>query len=670
MSMKLSQVKLKALKGEGTMKWFVKILVIGLVAILLLPSYGYAAPAPAGPAAGAPEERAQPYGRDGISYPAMAPTRADDIGPQEGENKPYLYDLQVSRQVQYWGRVVDGLAQKFASQAEDPTSLDDLSKIWEFADKYSIELNKQETKILCLLSPEAPDAKLVSRIPNWPKPKKDSWPLCGGIVNEMFGPGAVAYLKNLTDDNRKKIFAYLLESMGLSGSSVQNSILGPGEEFPDVGGDDELKCFTPGNNIKTYDINNSGVLNTVTNIIKGLLNQASEKLVNATADDPKFKSAVLAAMVLYISIYGAMVVLGLVNIALGDALVRIAKVGVVAMLVSSATIRTFFDIFRCFFIEGTTYLVAGVSKIGVEAVLSFSQGVAAQVNLPPQTAGGINICGPAGSSTTSPLAIMEVLLQQVFSSHMFLILITLLLSKIYGFILMIFLLVALFGFVLSLLGAVTIYLTSLIAQYLLLSLLPFFMAFLLFDRTKYLFQGWLNQLITYSLVPIFLFAYISLFVVVIEAALAQVLDVKICWDKWINIAWVFDIYKWHFWDYTTDQPAVDLPFGFFEILILVLLTFLMKEFEGQVKNIAEEIGGSYSYADNAARGLKNWFMGKGSNLKNKAVSQAASGAKTGGTFARGAIKGHDGGVRGLKGGKEAVAASKANPGGRGKMPRK
>lgn len=139
-------------------------------------------------------------------------------------------------------------------------------------------------------------------------------------------------------------------------------------EFPQDASGFAMVCSTPATNIKVYE--GCGPLCTVTRIIMGLLNTASEGLVNATVANNTFQNAVLAALTLYITIYGAMVVLGMVQVALGDAVMRIFKMSIVAMLLSSETVMTFFHMGRCFFIEGTTYLVNGVLSIGVEAVAS------------------------------------------------------------------------------------------------------------------------------------------------------------------------------------------------------------------------------------------------------------------------------------------------------------
>jgi type IV secretory pathway VirB6-like protein len=605
------------------------------------------------------------------------PLRDQEVTASMSLTDKYAYDLYTSMQVAYWGRVVDSIGTKFSSHVSDLAELDSADKIWDLIEEHEIDITEREAQVLCLfmrVGEEQPDEEIV---PEWPE---DGWPNCGGVLETMFGEGFIGHLnENRYNQDMVDVYISLLAQMGISGANIKDTINvrvsaswlpGAGEddismESDTAGG--EYPCYTPANNIKLYD--GCGVLCTVTRVVMGLLNTASEGLVQATADNPKFQQAILAALTLYVTIYGAMVVLGLVQVALGDAVMRVIKLGVVAMLISSSTVMTLFHMARCFFIEGTTYLVNGVLEVGVQAVASIGADVNIE-NVYQGTSGGNNLCSASFDNTESaqgPLVILESLLAQVFSPHMGLNILTLFFSKIEGALLTVMLLAGLFGFLMSILGAVTIYITSLIGQYLLLSLMPFFIVFLLFEKTNHLFEGWLKQLITYSLMPIFLFAYISLFVVVISAALAQILDVKICYAPWFSIPWVFDLHMWQYYAWDGNHVMNELPFGFFEVLIFFLLSYLLKEFEDTVEHIARDIGGAYIYVNKAATALQGWFKGKANQIKAMPVQAAKSAASTASKAAQGGMAGHRtnsaSGQRGTGGAAGAAknVASKAVP---------
>jgi|GEM_PF-4154139 len=619
-------------KKLGKMHMFGKFLcilavTIGLSATTVLPAYASSGVA-GGPRATNPNPPEQP------------------ISPEAGEGRPATYDFGTGRQMLYWRQVMLDIADKINKKTGNSASIDNIERMWTLIQEENITFTNSEAKLLCLMvadEDEIPDDDVIS---NWPTP---SWPKCGNVLETMFGDDIYAYLSaNRNDQYRLDVFRALINGMGMRTSTIQATINKNIEE-DGVGQPVNLEgnpyfvhgeeCYNSENNIPAVQITTCGVLCTVSTIIIGLLNAASQAIVTATVANPTFTGAVQAAMALYVTIWGAMVVLGLSQIVLGEALIRVAKLGIVAMLITSESVMVFFNMIRCFFIEGMTYLINAVLLVGLEAVQTLGMPPNMAVSTALSAPDAANICSASLAASTNgqggPLIVLEALLLQVFSGHMALTMLTLFLSSVEGFILVLFLFYGIVMFVLAIITAVTIYLTSLIALYLLLSMMPLFIAFILFERTKDLFRGWISQLTANALGPVFLFAYISLFVVIIEAALAQILDTEICWRKWLTIAWVFDIYKYQYVDMVTRESMVNvLPFGFFEVLIFIILVLVMKEFEGSVKNIADNIAGGLS----AGTGIRGWFTEQGAKIRGKAMK--ATGAAFGGAakkFQRGQV---------------------------------
>lgn len=565
------------------------------------------------------------------------------MSPYSGVNKPYIYDVQTGRQVAYWQQVMKGLADKINSRVDNANALNDINFLWEEMQnrptrgEARLSFTDNEAKLLCLFVTKAADEPDSDVFPNWPSP---GWPSCGNVLQTMFGPNIHGFLNaNADDPYRMDVYAALFMGMGIQpkfveatiNKNIQQSGIGAGDvDFADnVLAGDEI-CYNAANNIQAVTVGECGVLCTVTTIIVGLLEAASKAIYSATVQNDTFTSAIQAVMVLYVTIYGALVVLGLAQVTLGDALVRVAKLGVVTLLISTETPLFLFDMVRCLFIEGTTYLINQVLLVGIGSVqdlLGTGPTVTWEVTY---TSGGVNICSSGVENATNgggPLVALETLLSLIFSNHMGLTLLTLFLSSVEGAILTLFLGIGLIWFIMALISAVTIYLTSLIALYLLLSMAPIFISFLLFQRTKSLFDGWISQLATNALSPIFLFAYISLFIVVIEAALAQILDTQICWRKWMTLAWVFDIYKFQFVDLFTNVTMINAtPFGFFEVMIFVILTLIMKEFEDNVTTIAGNIAGEYGSGVGNDK-LSRMFKGMARKVGNTAMSRGTGAAK-------------------------------------------
>lgn len=562
-------------------------------------------------------------GHEGITVPAKPPQRPMSpapVGPDGtpgGEARPYLYDLQTGAQMDYWRRVMIVLADK-VNKIDNTVEIADLTNLWQFIDrnKDRLSITAPEAKVLCLIIPEE---KFIPHrmneftggtvqnvtIANWPDP---DWPRCGNVLEDMFGPGFYKYISERANDQfRLDVYRELIKGMGFPpkmleatinknidlDSAGQHVVLEDSQQSKEV-------CYNSKNNIRKMDYGNCGILCRVTSIVTSLLNAASQAIVLATAGNAKFTSAVIAAIVLYVTVFGAMVVLGLSQLSMGEALIRIVKVAAVGMLLSSTTIMQFFNIIRCFFIEGATFLSNSVLTAGLEAVAELgTPGDGVTLAAPTFASTPGTICADNLAASTSgkngPLIVLEAVLGQVFSNHMFLTISTLFIANIQGFLLVLFLLYGLFMFLVAILTAVTLYLSSLIAMYLLLSMMPIFIAFVMFEKTKYLFNGWISQIAANALIPIFLFAYISLFIVIIEAALAQIIDNTICWRKWMTVAWVFDIYKYQFVDAKSGASLIgELPFGFFEVLIFIILVMILKEFEESVKEIAEYVAGEMS----------------------------------------------------------------------------
>jgi type IV secretory pathway VirB6-like protein len=63
----------------------------------------------------------------------------------------------------------------------------------------------------------------------------------------------------------------------------------------------------------------------------------------------------------------------------------------------------------------------------------------------------------------------------------------------------------------SIIIAVKTYLMALIARYVLYGLGPLFISFALFNQTRSLFDGWIQQLINFTLQPVFLFIFLGMF---------------------------------------------------------------------------------------------------------------------------------------------------------------
>lgn len=265
---------------------------------------------------------------------------------------------------------------------------------------------------------------------------------------------------------------------------------------------------------KFYDDNNgqyrvvikSGVSDTrddplefLSNLVKGVLfgDDKHKGIVRGTFDNlisnPGYRIAVSALLTLYIMFTGFSFLIGNVNLTHTELIVRIAKVSVVSMLLSSTGSWEFFhDYLFVYFVEG------------VDQILQIIKDVSAS--------------GP-GSSSIIGLMIAPETMAKLFS---------LLFVDPLGFIYIILFLIALYFIFMMFFEATIIYLTALISIGMIITMGPIFVCFMLFGITRSLFENWLRQLMSYAIQPIILFTGLAFISMIIRTEIYSSLGFGIC----------------------------------------------------------------------------------------------------------------------------------------------
>ena len=241
-------------------------------------------------------------------------------------------------------------------------------------------------------------------------------------------------------------------------------------------------------------------LQFLTNLIKNELFGTSDKdpgIVRQTyqqiIETPGYRLSVSALLTLYIMFTGFSFLIGNINMTQVELVVRILKVSVVSILLSTSKAWTFFhDYLFVFFVEG------------VEQILQIINEASAT--------------GP-GSQSLLGLLISPQTLSKLFS---------LLFVDPLGFIYIILYLIALYFIFLLIFKATIIYLTALITIGMIITMAPIFICFMLFNITRSLFENWLRQLISYSLQPIILFVGIAFISMIIRTEIYSTLGFAVC----------------------------------------------------------------------------------------------------------------------------------------------
>lgn len=151
-------------------------------------------------------------------------------------------------------------------------------------------------------------------------------------------------------------------------------------------------------------------------------------------------------------------------------------------------------------------------------------------------------------------------------------------------------------------SAFQIFLVSMIARCLLYSVAPLFFVCLLFKATRQLFMGWAEQILSYSLQPIFLFLWLGIInahIVDFIAAIPVNADKKICYDAFISFPMVSIIPKLNWWifaDGTKKQTELRGAFAgvqmhFWFMAAAVCLSVIMHQMLKWTIEVAKRISG-------------------------------------------------------------------------------
>lgn len=367
-----------------------------------------------------------------------------------------------------------------------------------------------------------------------------------------------------------------------------------------------------------------GLLTNIADYVKEVVGSATEQLYKAFTDSQAYKNAVSATITLMIVIFGVGFLIGVVQASFGQVLIRLVKIGIILTLISPSGWQFFSDYAVKFFNEGTDDLIGIVMQIGT----------------------GVNLA--AGES---PFRLLDGLATVILSPDMIIaILGSTFNSGPYGLAMGGLLGFAAVGLIKLLISALKVYAIAFVVRSLMLGVAPIFIVFLLFDKTKQLFTGWLNVMIFLSLQPILFFTFISFFLVMLTTASTNMMGGnELCWTQYNAVQgsqnkvsfWRFkskdgkyadiDKYDWkgqiscslNGGKDANGQPCKEFPLNIVDVLSFLILVFVAGKFGEVTTRIAQDISGSYANLDAQARGE---LKGLNNNEKPVPAQRQASNA--------------------------------------------
>lgn len=337
------------------------------------------------------------------------------------------------------------------------------------------------------------------------------------------------------------------------------------------------------------DANEPGILAEIFGFIKEVTEGATQNIFSNFVGNSSYQYAISGVLTLYIAIFGAMFTMGLVQATFGQVLQRLVKIALILTLLTEGW--GFFNQYVvAFFNDGTDELIGAVMDIAAGQ--------------------------PAGTTTAigaSPFYRIDRIASFLIHPETIVALMGSATSGVYAFGMTGLMLLAFFGFVKLLVNALQTYAVAFVVRSLLLGLAPIFFVFLLFERTKGLFTGWLNLLVGFSLNPILLFTFLSFMVVMIQSATVNMMSVELCWatvspEEGKNSQKQF----WRFldengepylldWDFEGNkqctiasgaqagQECPQFPIKIIDVLTFFLLVWLAMRFSEVIERVSNEL---------------------------------------------------------------------------------
>lgn len=271
--------------------------------------------------------------------------------------------------------------------------------------------------------------------------------------------------------------------------------------------------------------------------LRDRINEVSRFIYNKLITDVALQGIARTALALYIIIYGLLFLMGATEITVTEIVTRVIKIALVLAMFSEDGWNFFNTYLFNAFIEGTNYLLSNVV------------GETSDVENP------FRFIDPVLDRYTNPTfwALLAIQLLQIHNGLCFFAILTIYSILVYYR--------AVFEVIIS-------YVLAYIGMSVLISLAPFFIILILFEKTKGMFDAWISSLFNYMVQPTILMVFFLL----IDQLMAQQIThlvVRACWDILIPI------------NIGLDLNHLGIPISFsFSLPFLPGIPFFVSQVEG------------------------------------------------------------------------------------------
>lgn len=325
----------------------------------------------------------------------------------------------------------------------------------------------------------------------------------------------------------------------------------------------------------------------------GIAEKMYKTFIGSNSSSSIIIDTIRALLALYVIIYGGSFMLGLVDVDRMQFAKKIVIFGIVVQLTSASSWDFFANNLFSLFIEGMNTLMVVLGG-------SFS-GAISTVMVDPMTGEYLTDANDQLISTVNGnniFAFADLTFSSFLNKETFIKVSSLLFTNGTGILFVAALFLSLYYLFYALIKAVVWYLLAMFALSLLFAVAPLFITFLLFERTKGLFDTWIKNIISYSLQPPMVVAMLAIFNTLCYAILYKILFFRACWESVssITIALTDDIkfklpFIYYFVPHGKSGFGNDVPVSFFLVMVFTILCVTVYGFMNWMGKIAANISG-------------------------------------------------------------------------------
>lgn len=366
--------------------------------------------------------------------------------------------------------------------------------------------------------------------------------------------------------------------------------------------------------VVTTDFGRSGLssfLNRLTNIFKdfflgdpgdptdeGIAETMYKDLIDNALGDNGFVNGVRALLVLFIAVYGFMFMLGMIQDAKTDMSHTVIRVAIVVAAISPGSWEFFYSVLFQAIIEGMDNMIAlvaadfmGSNITGdVNPIISDGTGIATNTGVALVEADGTTPVTISADRETNPFAFIDSTLGMMFSQEARIKVWGLLFASPIGFLYVIAIIWGFYIYIFAILKAMILYILAMVVLAFLIGLAPLFIMFMLFSRTRDIFDGWVKQLINFFFQPVMVFTGLAIFNVFVVSVLYLLLHYTVCLKCVVQINLIFTEVCLFGWYMPVDGTSFSsIPVAFSMIIIFIIVANSMLKMSDWMAKMSAEI---------------------------------------------------------------------------------